>query len=158
MRQHLKELRWRLLMGTVEKAPERNNRQDKADPVATKVPAMKRICADDIARRVLGPDSAASISNVLVVVTEGSILLKRTEIRVDDPQQVQAVFSSLKAALESSGFDFHVTRSSVVPATEIWLTSPLNDLKMTWLSCAALIGEQMSGRDVVQGRPSARPE
>jgi hypothetical protein len=133
-------------------------KQAKTDPVATNVPAKKRISADDIARRVLGPDSDASISNVLVVGIERSMLLKRTEIRVGDPEQVPAVFNSLEEALQNSGFDFHITRSSGIPATEIWLTSPLHDRKIAWLSCGALTGEPLSARDAFQGRPSTRPE
>jgi hypothetical protein len=100
-----------------------------------------QICASDIAQEILGPGSGATISNVLVVGTDGSMPLKRTEIHLEAPEQVPAVFNLLSTALQNSGFEFHAARSSAIPAAEIWLTSPLDNQKKTWLSCGANRGK-----------------
>lgn len=102
----------------------------------------KQFRADDIAQEVLGTDSAAAISNVLVIGSEGFPSFKRMQIRFADPRQVPAIFTLLAAALRSGGVDFSTTRNSSIPAAEIWLACPLNDWHKTLLSCAAPIGEQ----------------
>lgn len=99
--------------------------------------AKTQVCAGDVARGILGPDSGATISNVLVVRTDGSLPLKRTEIHLKASEQVPAVFNQLLTALQSSGFDFEAARISGIPATEIWLTSSLDNRKKTWLYCGA---------------------
>jgi hypothetical protein len=107
-----------------------------------------QVCAGDIVRGILGPDSGATISNVLVVGTDALMPLKRTEIHLEAPEQVPAVFNLLSTALQNSGFDFHSTRSFGIPATEIWLTSPLDNQKKTWLSCGTN-GEKMASETAV---------
>jgi hypothetical protein len=103
----------------------------------------KCLSASDVAR-VLGPDSKATISNVLVLGTEGSTPLKRMEIRLADPKQVPATLNLLAVALQRSGIDCRAVRHPGIPATEIWLTSPLDDGRKTLMSCAALVGMQPS--------------
>ena len=105
-------------------------------------PAKKNLCVGDIARGILERNSRATIRNVLVVGTNGSMPLKRMEIHFEGPEQVPAFFNSLAAALKRSGAQFHAVWNSGIPASEIWLTSPVNDGKKTLLSCAGLIGEQ----------------
>ncbi|HET9285391.1 MAG TPA: hypothetical protein VFR24_25860 [Candidatus Angelobacter sp.] len=102
----------------------------------------KQFRADEIAREILGTSSAATISNVLVIGSEGFPSFKRVQIRFDDPRQVPAVFILLATALQSAGVDFNTTRNSSIPSAEIWLVSPLDDWSRTVLSCAAPIGEQ----------------
>lgn len=116
-------------------------------------PAKKHVSPGDVARGIIGPNSGAAISNVLVVGTEGSSPLKRMEIHFDDPEQVPAVFNLLAEALQTSGFDFHAARSSGIPTTEIWLTCPLDDPKKMLLSCAALIREHGAAGVAVQASP-----
>jgi hypothetical protein len=111
-----------------------------------------QICAGDIAQGILGPDSGATISNVLVVGPDGSMPLKRTEIHLEAPEQVPAVFNLLSTALQNSGFEFHAARSSAIPAAEIWLTSPLDNQKKTWLSCGANREEKIPSETAVLGR------
>jgi len=106
-------------------------------------PVKKQFRADDIAREILGTGSAATISNVLVIGSEGFPSFKRVQIRVSDPGQVPAVFTLLATALQSSGIDFNTARNSSIPAAEIWLVCPLNGWSRTLLSCAAApVGEQ----------------
>jgi len=109
-----------------------------------------QVCAGDIARGILGPDSGATISNVLVLGTEGSTPLKRMEIHFEDPKQVPSMLNLLAVALQSSGFDFRAVRNLGIPTTEIWLSTPLDDGKKTLLSCAAIVGEQVVERVAVQ--------
>lgn len=99
-----------------------------------------QVSAGDVARGILGPDSGATITNVLVVRPDGSMPLKRTEIHLQDPEQVPAVFNLLSTALQNRGFEFRAARISGLPATEIWLTSPLDNQKQTWLFCGAIRG------------------
>jgi hypothetical protein len=113
-------------------------------------PANECVSAGDIAREILGPDSGAIISNVLVVGANHSKPLKRMKIRFDHPRQVPAFFNLLATALKSGGVDFHTTRISSIPPTEIWLTSSLDNGKKTLLSCARLTGEQVVPRVAVQ--------
>ena len=126
-------------------------------PARSTASAGKHAFPGDIARRVLG--AGAAISNVLVVGTDGSKPIKRMEIHFEDRERVPAAFSSLAAALESSGFDFDIARNSSIPPTEIWLTYPLNDRKKTLLSCAARVGEQQAERVAVQtGSPRGQTD
>jgi hypothetical protein len=113
-------------------------------------PANECVSAGDIAREILGPDSGAIISNVLVVGANHSKPLKRMKIRFDHSRQVPAFFNLLATALKSGGVDFHTTRISSIPPTEIWLTSSLDNGKKTLLSCARLTGEQVVPRVAVQ--------
>lgn len=117
--------------------------QRKLEVVArADAPVEKQFRADEIAREILGTSSAATISNVLVIGSEGFPSFKRVQIRFDDPRQVPAVFILLATALQSAGVDFNTTRNSSIPSAEIWLVSPLDDWSRTVLSCAAPIGEQ----------------
>lgn len=111
--------------------------------------ANKCVSASDVAREVLGGNSSANISNVLVLGTEGSTPLKRMEIHLEDPKQVPATLRLLAAALKDSGLDFHAAPNPGVPATEIWLTSPLHNGKKALLSCAAPIEQQVLQRVAV---------
>jgi hypothetical protein len=104
-------------------------------------PGSKRVCACDVATGVLGANSGASISNVLVLGTQGAPPLKRMEIHFEDPKQVPAILKLLAVTLQSSGFYFRAVRNPFVPATDIWLTSPLGDSRRTLLSCAATVAE-----------------
>ena len=117
----------------------------RADIVGKKYPS-----ASEVARGVLGPNSTATINNVLVLGTEGSTPLKRMEIHLRDPKEVPATLNLLAAALQSSGVDFRAVRNPGIPATEIWLTSPLHDGKKTLLCCAAMVSEQAAQPGVVQ--------
>jgi hypothetical protein len=151
----LRQLSWDSLMAAVDKGPRRNqivesHRHDSAPSAfmerKTEIAAVgsakakTQVCAGDIARGILGPDSGATISNVLVVRTNGSLPLKRTEIHLKAPEQVPAVFNQLLTALQSSGVPFEAARISGIPATEIWLTSSLDNRKKTWLYCGATGG------------------
>ena len=119
--------------------------QRKAEvAVDSSAPTKKHLCAGDIARGILKPDSGATISNVLVVGTNGSMPVKRTQIHFDDPDQVPAFFQLLAAALKNSGFELHPASSSGIPDSEIWLTCPLNDRKKTSLSCTGPNGERLA--------------
>ena len=110
----------------------------------------KNVSPGDIARRVLGANSGASISKVLVVGADGSEPVTRMQIHFADPEQVPAAFNSLATALQSSGCDFNSLGNSSVPVTEIWLTYPLNNRNKTLLSCAARVGEQQATAVAVQ--------
>jgi hypothetical protein len=112
----------------------------------SRAPANKSVSASDVARGLLGPNSGATISNVLVLGTEGSTPLKRMEIHFEDPKQVPSMLNLLALALQKSGFDFRAVRNPGIPATEIWLSTPLDDGKKTLLSCAAIVGEQVVER------------
>ena len=181
IRQFIGKLWWRLLMGTSENVPERNqilespshppacdqeqrkgpdplfgmprqvngrgsasstSMQRKRESIADPGPRAKYVCVLDIAREISERNSGATISNVLVVGTNGSPRHKRMKIHFNDPAQVPAAFNSLAAALKSKGFNLQTARSSSIPATQIWLTSPLEDPKRTLLSCAGPIGDQ----------------
>jgi hypothetical protein len=112
--------------------------------------AGKNVSPADIARRILGANSGATISKVLVVGTDGSEPVTRTEIHFADRERVPAVFTSLAATLQSSGFDLNTLENSSIPPTEIWLTYPLNDRNKTSLSCASRVGEQQAPAVAVQ--------
>jgi len=121
--------------------------------VVPTAPAKKHLSADDIAREIVRPDLGATISNVLVVGTERSTLLKRTEIRFDVPEQVVATFTSLATALQNHGFEFRAAEGADTPATEIWLTAPLDGRKQAPLSRVALIGERLAAGVAVHTGP-----
>jgi hypothetical protein len=121
-------------------------RRKKDKPAHASASAGKNVSPGDIARKVLGANSGASISKVLVVGADGSEPVTRMEIHFADPEQVPEAFNSLATALQSSGFDFNSLWNSSVPLTEIWLTYPLNDRNKTLLSCAARVGEQQVRR------------
>jgi len=133
--------------GTPPSAPIRR-KTDK--PACASASAGKNVAPGDIARRVLGANSGASISKVLVVGADGSEPVTRMEIHFADPEQVPAAFNSLATALQSSGCDFNSLGNSSVPVTEIWLTYPLNNRNKTLLSCAARVGEQQAAAVAVQ--------
>jgi hypothetical protein len=122
------------------------------------IPANECLSAGDVARGVLGPNSSATISNVLVLGTEGSAPLKRMEIHLGDPKEVPATLNLLAVALQRSGVDFRAVRNPGIPATEIWLTSPLHDRNKTLLSCAATVGEQMAQRAVRTTSPRTQTQ
>ena len=119
-------------------------------PAGARTPANKRVTASDVARGVLGANSAATVSNVLVLGTEGSTPFTRMEIRFEDPKQVPSMIKLLAVALQTNGFDFRAVRHPGIPTTEIWLSIPLDDGKKTLLSCAATIGEQVAERVALQ--------
>jgi hypothetical protein len=98
--------------------------------------ADKCLSASDVAR-ILGPDSSAAISNVLVLGTENCTPLKRMEIRLKDPKDVPATLNLLAVELQRSGIELRAVWHPGIPATEIWLTSPLHDRNKTLLSRAA---------------------
>jgi hypothetical protein len=104
----------------------------------------EHLCATEIAAGIVVPTFGATVSNVLVVGTQDSAPLKRTKIHFDHPEQVHATLDSLTAALEKSGFDFRTVWNPTIPATEIWLTSPLENQKTMLLSCPVRGGEQVS--------------
>lgn len=123
---------------------EATSKQSESDIASSGcVPATKCVSTSDVARAVLGVNSCATISNVLVLRAEAPRPLKRTEIHFEDPKQVPASVSSLALALQKSGFDFRAVRNPGVPATDIWLISPLHDGKKILLSCAAIAGEHV---------------
>jgi hypothetical protein len=132
----------------------------KADkPARASASAGKNVSPGDIARKILGASSGATISRVLVVGTDGSEPVTRTEIHFADRERVPAVFTSLAATLQSSGFDLNTLENSSIPAAEIWLTYPLNDRNKTLLSCAALAGEQQAAAvDVPSGSPRGQTD
>lgn len=127
--------------GTASSAPMRR-KTDK--PACAGASAGKNVSPGDIARRILGANSGATISKVLVVGTDGSEPVTRMEIRFADPERVPAAFTTLADTLQSSGFDLNTLGNSSIPATEIWLTYPLNERNKTLLSCAARVGEQQA--------------
>lgn len=122
----------------------------KTDKPSAGALAGKNVSPGDIARRILGADSGATISKVLVVGTDGSEPVTRMEIHFADPERVPAAFTSLAATLQSSGFDLNTVGNSSIPATEIWLTYPLNDRNKTLLSCAARVAEQQTAAVAVE--------
>ena len=146
------ERRIEVRQGTHEHGTESsaNMRQKIDKPARAGVSIGKNISPGDIARRILGANSGARISKVLVIGTDGSEPVTRMEIHFADPERVPAAFSSLASALHSTGFEFYTVRNSSIPATEIWLAYPLNDREKTLLSCAAQVGEQQSARVAVQ--------
>ena len=176
IRHQVGELCRRLLVGSTQRAPEENqtresdcratvreeagerqfqapgevNGQRIASCVLPQHPANvagnQSVSARAVARGVLDANSTAAISNVLVFGIEGSTPLKRMEIHLRDPKEIPAILNLLAVALQRSGLDFRAVRDPRVPATEIWLTSPLHDEKETLLSCAAMVGVQMAQR------------
>jgi hypothetical protein len=122
--------------GQVTRSSESTQRKTNVAAGAS-APARKHLCAGDVARGLLAANARVSISNVLVVGTDGSTPLKRMEIHLDEPELVPAVFDSLAGTLQSSGFDFRAARSPDIPVTDIWLTCPLDDPRKTLLSRAA---------------------
>jgi hypothetical protein len=133
--------------GTPPSAPIRRKTEK---PACASASAGKNVSPGDIARRILGANSGATISKVLVVGTDRSELVTRMEIRFADPERVPATFTSLAATLQSSGFDLNTLGNSSIPIAEIWLTYPLNDRNKTLLSCAARVGEQQAAGVAVQ--------
>jgi hypothetical protein len=142
--------------GTASSAPLRR-KTDK--PACASASAGKNVSPGDIARRILGANSGATISKVLVVGTDGSEPVTRMEIHFADPERVPAAFTSLAATLQSSGFDLNTLGNSSMPASEIWLTYPLNDRNKTLLSCAARVREQQAAAVAVQsGSPRGQTD
>lgn len=108
------------------------------------IAAKQHLSVSDVARGVLGANSTATISNVLVLGTEGSPPLKRVEIHLRDPKEVPPTLNLLTLALQRSEVDFRAVQTPGMPATEIWLTSPLHDGNKTLLSSAAMVGVQVA--------------
>ena len=152
----LGKLSWLRLVGAAEDVPERNGanghgiassapmRRETDKPAYATASADKNVSLEDIARRILGANSGATINKVLVVGSGGSEPVTRMEIHFADPERVPESFTLLAATLQSSGFDLNTLENSSIPATEIWLTYPLNDRNKTLLSCAAWGGEQQA--------------
>jgi hypothetical protein len=152
----LGKLTWLRLMGAAEDVPERHGanghgtassapmRRKTDNHACASASAGKNVSPGDIARRILGANSGATINKVLVVGTGGSEPVARIEIHFADPERVPAAFTSLAATLQSSGFDLNTLENSSIPATEIWLTYPVNDRNKALLSCAARVGEQQA--------------
>ena len=80
--------------------------------LAPSASAGKNVSPGDIARRILGVNSGATINKVLVVGTDGSEPVTRMEIHFADPERVPAAFTSLAATLQSSGFDLNTLGTS----------------------------------------------
>lgn len=99
---------------------------------------------------VLGRNSNAAISNVLVLGTAGSPPMKRIEIRLADPTEVPGTLNRLAVAFQTTGADLDTMRHPGMPANEIWLTSALHDEKKTLLSCAARVGAPVTQRVVAK--------
>jgi hypothetical protein len=134
-------------------------RRKTDEPARASTSAGKNTSPGDIARRILGANSGATISKVLAVGTGGSEPVTRVEIHFTDPEQVPTAFTSLAATLRSSGFELNTLGNSNIPATEIWLTYPLNDRNKTLLSCAARVGEQQAAAVAVQsGSPRGQTD
>jgi len=133
--------------GTASSAPMRR-KTDK--PACASASAGKNLSPGDIARRILGANSGERFLPADAVGTGGSEPVTRMEIHFADPERVSAAFTSLAATLQSSGFDLNTLGSPSIPATEIWLTYPLNDRNKTLLSCAARIGEQQAAAVAAQ--------
>jgi hypothetical protein len=127
--------------GTASSAPMRRKTDNHACAGAL---VGKNVSPGDIARRILGANSGATISKVLVVGIGGSEPVTRMEIHFADPERVPAAFNLLAATLESSEFDLNTLENSSIPATEIWLTYPLNDRNKALLSCATRVEEQQA--------------
>jgi len=133
-------------------------RRKTDNPARDSASAGRNVSPGDIVR-ILGANSGATVSKVLVVGTDGSEPVTRTEIHFADRERVPAAFTSLAATLQSSGFDLNTLENSSIPAAEIWLTYPLNDRNKTLLSCAARAGEQQAAAVAVQsGSPRGQTE
>jgi len=167
----LGKLSWLRLMGATEDVPKRNGanghgtassapmRRKTDKPACASASAGKNVSPGDIARRILGANSGATINKVLVVGTGGSEPAARMKIHFADPERVPVAFTSLAATLQSSGFDLNTVENSSIPATEIWLTYPLTDRNKTLLSRAARVGEQQAAAVAVQsGSPRGQTE
>jgi hypothetical protein len=130
----------------------------KTEPPARPRSAARIVSPANIIRGILDGTVGAAITNILVVGRNGSKPLKRVEIHFDDAKRVPGTLSSLATALESSGADFNTLQDSSIPATEIWLTYPLDDQiddrKKIVLSCATLAREeQVTGFAFQPGAP-----
>jgi hypothetical protein len=155
----LGKLSWLRLMGAAGDVPEWNGANGYGPADCANASAGKNVSPGDIARKILGADSGAAINKVLVVGTGGSEPVTRMEIHFPDPERIPAAFTSLAATLESSGFDLNTLENSSIPATEIWLTYPLNDRNKALLSCAARVGERQAARVAVQsGSPRGQTD
>jgi hypothetical protein len=119
-------------------------------------PLRKHLCAGDVARGILAANPRVSISNILVVGTDGSRPLKRMEIHLDEPELVPAIFKSLATTLQRSGFDLQAAESPCIPATDIWLTSFLDEPNKTLLSCTAIFAEEVAA--VIAAQPGCSRE
>ena len=104
----------------------------------------KALGAGDVVRFLLGPNSVARISNILVVGREDSAPMKRMEMRFGDPEQVPVLFGLLASALTASGFTLKTSRQADIPPNEIRLTCPLGGEKKILLCCAAMMEEHVS--------------
>lgn len=163
------ELHWRAAACDLEKPDGNGHRlrplsEDCEQAQASFTPAPQRadvqvkgcFSAIDFARAVLGPNSSATISNVLVLGTRGSAPLKRTKINFEDPKEVPAILSLLVITLQRNGLEFRAVRNSEIPATEIWFTSPLHNGNKPLLSCVPMAGLQVDQR--VPPQQAASPQ
>lgn len=152
VRYQVAKLCWRWLTGTVDSelrcgaTSELNGRVDASLATAQwelDIPVNKCTSAAEVARRVLGSNSQASISNVLVLWrNDFTPPVKRTEIHLGHSTDVPATLTLLAAALETSGIDFRAVQNPGMAMTEIWVTTPLHDGRTALLSCAAIEGVQ----------------
>jgi hypothetical protein len=141
--------------GQVTRSSESTQRKTNVAAGAS-APARKHLCAGDVARGLLAANARVSISNVLVVGTDGSTPLKRMEIHLDEPELVPAIFKSLATTLHRSGFDLQAAESPCIPATDIWLTSFLDEPNKTLLSCTAIFAEEVAA--VIAAQPGCSRE
>lgn len=149
VRFQLTKICWRWLAGAVDSelrhgaADELKERADASFAAAPwdLGPANQCASAAEVARNVLGSNSNAFISNVLVLGRKNfAPPVKRTEIHLRHANEVPATLNLLTAALETSGIDFRTVPDPGMSMTEIWLTCPLNGGKAALLSCAVLAG------------------
>jgi hypothetical protein len=150
VRYQLARLCWRWLAGTVDSdlrrgaAGESRKRVDVSFAAAQwelDIPANECTSAAQVARKLLGSNSNASITNVLVIGRNNATPpVKRTEIHLRHSNEVPATLKLLATTLETSGISFRAVQNPGMPMTEIWLTCPLHDGKTALLSCAAIEG------------------
>jgi hypothetical protein len=117
----------------------------------------QRLSPSAIAREVVAPNSQAKITNILVLGTQKSVPLKRTELRFAGPQEVFAALNALGAALQRNGVEFRTVRNPGMPHSEIWLTSPLHDGGKTLLFCAVTATEQTGEFAAAQAGSTGTP-
>lgn len=116
------------------------------NPTRTQDHANHAVSPRDVVTGVLGTNSNASISNVLVLGSHGSTPLKRMEIHLEDPSETPAILDLLAVALQEHGIEFRWVCNPAIPVTDIWLTAPLRDGRRSLLSSAATVSQETLSR------------